>query len=32
MVGCVFDDFKALTSITPMLIMPMILFSGFFAN
>lgn len=32
MAGCGFSDVKAATSITPMVLMPLILFSGFFAN
>lgn len=32
MAGCLFTDIKAAMGILPMLVMPIILFSGFFAN
>jgi len=32
MAGCAFSDIKAATSITPIILMPLIIFSGFFAN
>jgi len=32
MAGCAFNDIKTATSIVPLLIMPLVLFSGFFAN
>ena len=32
MAGCAFNDIKVATSIVPMVLMPLIIFSGFFAN
>jgi ABC-type multidrug transport system permease subunit len=32
MAGCAFNDIKAATSIIPLVLFPLILFSGFFAN
>lgn len=32
MAGCVFNEIKVATSIVPMVLLPLIIFSGFFAN
>lgn len=32
MVSCVFTDIMSVTNIAPMFLMPMIVFSGYFAN
>ena len=32
MAGCAFKDVKVATGIVPMVLMPLIIFSGFFAN
>ena len=32
MAGCAFNDIKVATSIVPLILLPLIIFSGFFAN
>lgn len=32
MAGCAFNEIKVATSIVPMVLLPLIIFSGFFAN
>ena len=32
MAGCAFNDIKVANSILPLVLMPLIIFSGFFAN
>lgn len=32
MAGCAFNDIKVATSIVPLVLLPLVIFSGFFAN